>query len=114
MMAPREGFEPPRPMDSGFRIHRNTGLCDLGSETATCESDIRLTRPHPFMIIRVEHLGEGTEVESNEPISVSEVLERMGVPPSTVLAVHGETIVPHTSLIKSDTKLELVVVSSGG
>ena len=114
MMAPREGFEPPRPMDSGFRIHRNTGLCDLGSETATCEPDIRLTRPQPFMIIRVEHLGEGTEVESSEPISVSDVLERMGVPPSTVLAVHGETIVPHTSIIKSDTKLELVVVSSGG
>ncbi len=114
MMAPREGFEPPRPMDSGFRIHRNTGLCDLGSESATCESDIRLTRPHPFMIIRVEHLGGGTEVESSEPISVSDVLERMGVPPSTVLAVHGETIIPHTSIIKSDTKLELVVVSSGG
>jgi len=66
------------------------------------------------MIIRVEHLGEGTEVESSEPISVSDVLERMGVPPSTVLAVHGGTIVPHTSIIKSDTKLELVVVSSGG
>ena len=42
-MAPREGFEPPRPMDSGFRIHRNTGLCDLGSSLATCESKIRLT-----------------------------------------------------------------------
>ena len=28
--APREGFEPPRRGDSGFRIHRNTGLCDLG------------------------------------------------------------------------------------
>ncbi len=66
------------------------------------------------MIIRVEHLGEGTEVESSEPISVSDVLEKMGVPPSTVLAVHGETIVPHTSIIKSDTKLELIVVSSGG
>ena len=57
-MAPREGFEPPRPMDSGFRIHRNTGLCDLGSESATCESDIRLTRPQATVIIRVEHLGE--------------------------------------------------------
>ena len=66
------------------------------------------------MIIRVEHLGEIAEVESEDPISVSEVLEKMGVPPSTVLAVHGETIVPHTSIIKNDTKLELVIVSSGG
>ncbi len=114
MMAPREGFEPPRPMDSGFRIHRNTGLCDLGSETATCESDIRLTRPQAAMIIHVEHLGGIAQVESSDPISVSEVLEKLGIAPSTVLAVHGETIVPHTSIIKNDTKLELVVVSSGG
>ena len=113
-MAPREGFEPPRPMDSGFRIHRNTGLCDLGSESATCESDIRLTRPQAIVIIQIEHLGETTEVESKDPISVSEVLEKMSVPPSTVLAVHGDTIEPHTSIIKNDTKLELVVVSSGG
>jgi sulfur carrier protein ThiS len=66
------------------------------------------------VIIRVEHLGEAVEVESSEPISVSEILEKMGVPPSTVLAVHGETIVPHTSMIKNDISLELVVVSSGG
>ena len=41
-MAPREGFEPPRPMDSGFQIHRNTGLCDLGSMLATCPLDMNL------------------------------------------------------------------------
>ena len=101
-------------MDSGFRIHRNTGLCDLGSEMATCESDIRLTRPQDAMIIQVEYLGEHSKVESIDPISVSEVLEKLGIAPSTVLAVHKGTIVPHTSIIKNDTKLELVVVSSGG
>ena len=68
----------------------------------------------PFVIIRVEHLGESVQVESSKPISVNEILEKMGVPPSTVLAVHGETIVPHTSIINGDTTLELVVVSSGG
>jgi sulfur carrier protein ThiS len=66
------------------------------------------------VIIQVEHLGETVEVESKDPISVSQVLERMDVPPSTVLAIHGDTIVPHTSIINNDTKLELVVVSSGG
>ena len=30
LMAPRERFELPRHEDSGFRIHRDTGLCDLG------------------------------------------------------------------------------------
>jgi sulfur carrier protein ThiS len=68
----------------------------------------------PFVIIQVEHLGGSVQVESSKPISVSEVLEKMGVPPSTVLAVHGDTIIPHTSLIKGNTTLELVVVSSGG
>tara|TARA_B100001079_G_scaffold169744_1_gene145664 strand:- start:1862 stop:2062 length:201 start_codon:yes stop_codon:yes gene_type:complete len=66
------------------------------------------------MLIRVEHLGEASQVESSDPISVSEILEKLGVAPSTVLAVHGETIIPHTSIINADTKLELVVVSSGG
>jgi len=66
------------------------------------------------MIILVGHLGETSQVESADPISVSEILDKLGVAPSTVLAVHGDTIVPHTSIIKNDTKLELVVVSSGG
>jgi len=43
-----------------------------------------------------------------------ELLERLGIPSSTVLAVHGDTIVPHTSRIESDISLELIVVSSGG
>ncbi len=113
-MAPREGFEPPRPMDSGFRIHRNTGLCDLGSAPATCESNIRLTRCVRAVRIQVEHEGDSLTLESDLPISISEVLERMSIPASTVLAVHDDVIVPHTSIIKSDINLELIVVSSGG
>ena len=113
-MAPREGFEPPRPMDSGFRIHRNTGLCDLGSETAPCESDIRLTRSQESVKIAVEHQGESHIVESEAPITINEVLGMLGIHPSTVLAVHDGTIVPHTSMINVDVDIELVVVSSGG
>ena len=113
-MAPREGFEPPRPMDSGFRIHRNTGLCDLGSEMATCESDIRLTRSQGVMRVSVEHDGKRLHVDSDVPISINKVLERLGIHPSTVLAVHGETIVPHTSVVSDDLEVTLIVVSSGG
>ncbi len=43
MMAPREGFEPSSPMDNGFRIHRNTGLCDLGYIWPNLGLEIRLT-----------------------------------------------------------------------
>ncbi len=113
-MAPREGFEPPRPMDSGFRIHRNTGLCDLGSGPATYGLEISMTRYARAVRIEVSHDGEAISVESEGPITISELLGKLGIPSSTVLAVHGDTIVPHTSRIKSDISLELIVVSSGG
>ena len=58
--------------------------------------------------------GEPRIVESMEPISVADVLARLDIQPSTVLAVVGETIVPHTSTISADIELELIVVSSGG
>jgi len=64
--------------------------------------------------IQVEHDGDSLALESDVPITISEVLERMSIPASTVLAVHGDTIVPHTSIIESDINLELIVVSSGG
>ena len=66
------------------------------------------------MRVEVQYEGETLEVESSKPITISEVLEKLEIPPSTVLAVQGQTILPHTSLIKDDSKLELVVVSSGG
>nr|AIE97451.1 hypothetical protein [uncultured marine group II/III euryarchaeote KM3_01_B07]AIF13390.1 hypothetical protein [uncultured marine group II/III euryarchaeote KM3_62_B06]AIF17495.1 hypothetical protein [uncultured marine group II/III euryarchaeote KM3_77_F03] len=62
----------------------------------------------------MEHDGEVLSVVSKGPLTISEVLERLGIPASTVLAVHGDTIVPHTSRIESDLRLELIVVSSGG
>ena len=62
----------------------------------------------------MEHDGEVLSVESEGPLTISAVLERLGIPASTVLAVHGDTIVPHTSRIESDLRLELIVVSSGG
>ena len=113
-MAPIEGFEPPRPMDSGFRIHRNTGLCDLGSGPSTYGLEISMTRYARTMRIEVSHDGEVLPVESEGPITISELLEKLGIPASTVLAVHGDAIVPHTSRIESDISLELIVVSSGG
>ena len=62
----------------------------------------------------MEHDGEVLSVVSEGPLTISEILERLGIPASTVLAVHGDTIVPHTSRIESDLRLELIVVSSGG
>ena len=66
------------------------------------------------MRVEIQHEGESLAVESSKPITINEVLEKLEIPPSTVLDVQGQTILPHTSLIKDDAKLELVVVSSGG
>lgn len=66
------------------------------------------------MRVEIQHEGESLVVESSKPITISEVLEKLEIPPSTVLAVQGQTILPHTSIIKDDATLELVVVSSGG
>ena len=66
------------------------------------------------MRVEIKHEGESLEMESSKPITISEVLEKLEIPPSTVLAVQGQTILPHTSIIKDDATLELVVVSSGG
>jgi sulfur carrier protein ThiS len=53
-------------------------------------------------------------VESDEPISVNELLQRVGLQPSTVLVATGGKVVPHTTVIKSDVELEGIIVSSGG
>ncbi len=67
------------------------------------------------MRIEVVHAeGESSIVESDGPITISEVLSRLDIASSTVLAVLGETIVPHTSTINDDIEIELIVVSSGG
>ena len=66
------------------------------------------------MRVEIQYEGETLEVESSKPIAISEVLEKLEIPSSTVLAVQGQTILPHTSIIKDDATLELVVVSSGG
>ncbi|MEE3113366.1 MAG: hypothetical protein VX303_00375 [Candidatus Thermoplasmatota archaeon] len=66
------------------------------------------------MRIEIEHQGETLAIDAESPITINEVLERLGIPSSTVLAVHDDVIVPHTSVISADLRLELVVVSSGG
>ena len=67
------------------------------------------------MRITVIHgADEPSIVESDEPISITEVLDRLNIASSTVLAVLGETIVPHSSTITDDIEIELIVVSSGG
>ena len=66
------------------------------------------------MHIEVESQGEVFSLESKAPLSINQILSKLEIPPSTVLAVYDGTILPHTSVIESDIRLELIIVSSGG
>ena len=66
------------------------------------------------MEVGVIHEGERSVMTFDEPILISTVLEKMEIPPSTVLTIVGEQIVPHTSTITGDIEIELIIVSSGG
>jgi sulfur carrier protein ThiS len=66
------------------------------------------------MQVTVTHEGEVTSFEFDAAVTIAAVLESMDIPPSTVLTVVDGAIVPHTSTIKGDIEIELIIVSSGG
>ncbi|HJM67178.1 MAG TPA: hypothetical protein QF555_06505 [Candidatus Thalassarchaeaceae archaeon] len=66
------------------------------------------------MKVRIEVEGNTHEIEAEEGITIDQILEQIGVLPSTVLVTHGEKIVPHSTVIKSDVELGTIIVSSGG
>ncbi|MFL2963547.1 MAG: MoaD/ThiS family protein [Candidatus Thalassarchaeaceae archaeon] len=66
------------------------------------------------MRVEVESQGEVFNLESETPLSINQILSKLEIPPSTVLVVYDGTILPHTSIVESDVRLELITVSSGG
>ena len=66
------------------------------------------------MEVGVTHEGERTVMTFDEQVTIASVLETMEIPPSTVLTIVREQIVPHTSTITGDIEIELIIVSSGG
>ena len=66
------------------------------------------------MLVGVTSEGERQIVENDGPMTVAEVLQRVGIAASTVLAVVDDVIIPHTATIEGDVEIELIIVSSGG
>ena len=64
--------------------------------------------------VTVKYQGEILKLFFDNDISVDEILNKLKIPSSTVLAIYGDKIVPHTTVISGDIDLELIVVSSGG
>ena len=66
------------------------------------------------MQVTIEHGDVTHKVDLDEGSTIRDALDALDIAPSTVLAVHDGTIVPHDSKINGDISLELITVSSGG
>ena len=66
------------------------------------------------MRVEVVYENESLIFESEVQTTIYTILNELDIPSSTVLAVYNDTIVPHSSTISEDIKIELIVVSSGG
>ena len=66
------------------------------------------------MRVEVVYENESLIFESEVSTTISIILNELDIPSSTVLAVYNDTIIPHSSTISEDIKIELIVVSSGG
>ena len=69
---------------------------------------------HRYMLIRILNNGVKTELELDGPCSIESIIQKMGILPSTVLAIHNDSVIPYNAIVNEDIELELIIVSSGG
>ena len=66
------------------------------------------------MRISITYQGINQIIDSEKNISIKEVLIKAGINSSMVLVCNNNQIIPQTSVINSDTELEIIDVGSGG
>ena len=66
------------------------------------------------MRISITYQGTNQQIDSDKNITIKEVLVRAGINSSMVLVCNNSQIIPQTSVINSDIKLEIIDVGSGG
>ena len=69
---------------------------------------------HDIMRIKVLYQDTIQFVDSDEKITIKEVLIKTGIHASMVLVCSENQIIPQTSVINSDIELEVIDVGSGG
>ncbi len=79
-----------------------------------CVLVISVTRFEAYMRVEVVYQNDSLFFESETPATISSILTELDIPSSTVLAVFNDSIIPNSSTISEDIKIELIVVSSGG
>ena len=104
----------PRPRDSGFRIHRNTGLCDLGSI-------LRLLRHRHKHDVwsgchgrRFHGRDVNTTVQVEPGTTVRKALEQANVLPSMVIVKHEGTVLSSLNAASTGGGIARLTISSGG
>ncbi len=58
--------------------------------------------------------GDEISVELDNGSTVRQVLDLAQIHPSTVIVSYGDTILPHSTILNDDIKLDITIVSSGG
>jgi len=66
------------------------------------------------MRISVLYQGINQYVDTDEKLTIKDVLIKVGILTPMVLVCNGDTILPQTAIINSDIELEIIDVGSGG
>ena len=100
--------------DSGFRIHRNTGLCDLGSNLAFSAIVISMMLQHANVLVRFHGRDYDISHDFESSVKLRDALIQCNILPSTVVVSFNEQILPLSTIINNDVTLLVTTVSSGG
>jgi len=66
------------------------------------------------MIVRLKYLGKNRNIELPSKAKVSDLLDKSGINPETVIIKRGKEIIPDTEVLKDKDKLEAIKIISGG
>jgi sulfur carrier protein ThiS len=66
------------------------------------------------MRIKISYQGNIQTIDSENKITVKEILLKSGINSSMVLVCNNNQIIPQTSMINTDVELEVIDVGSGG
>ena len=66
------------------------------------------------MRISVQYQGINQYIDTDEKLTIKDVLIKAGILTPMVLVCNGDKILPQTAIINSDIELEIIDVGSGG
>ena len=73
-----------------------------------------LHNPDGCMKVNVKVAHSMHELEYSSPCTVLDVLRDLSLPESMSMVVYEGEVIPSTTILKSDTELEVIIVASGG